>query len=91
MPSYKVVKPGFYDGVYHDPEGKYNTLSVPKPFDPVPKWLTPIPEVKQSRAEKQLRAEKEQADLDKLAQDKIAVDAVRFDNPPSLSNAVETL
>ena len=44
--TYKVIKPGFFNGKLYDPEGKRDTLTVDKPFkkDKIPSWLIVMPE-----------------------------------------------
>ena len=61
MPSYKVLKKGFFKGELYDPEGKRKVLHTAKPFElvkkkeAVPLWLQRIkPETaEQSAARKQ--------------------------------------
>ena len=48
MPSYKVIKKGFYNGTIYDPNGKRRVLHTEKPFpskdkkEQVPSWLEAI-------------------------------------------------
>lgn len=44
MATYKVIAPGFYDGLVYSPTGKRQVLTTEKPFakDKQPSWLEPI-------------------------------------------------
>lgn len=42
MPSYKVLKPGFFGGVYRAPGSKHDPVVTDKPLKPVPNWLEEI-------------------------------------------------
>ncbi len=67
MPQYKVIAPGFYDGRLYDPQGKRKTLSIDLPFNkknPMPTWLTKIPEESKALKEKREALEKSQKEAD---------------------------
>ena len=42
--SYKVIAPGFFNGMMYSPTGKRRTLTVEKPFkkDEIPSWVEEI-------------------------------------------------
>lgn len=54
MPSYKVIKPGFFAGHYYDPEGKRPVLVTDDPFKKaeMPSWVIPMPKTSQVVTEK---------------------------------------
>lgn len=91
MPTYEVIEQGFYKGQMYDPNGKRRILQSDAPFKPVPKWLKAVKEVTETAAEKKKRVEDDAAMTEINAQNKRDIDAVTFQNSPSLSNAVETL
>lgn len=49
MPSYKVIRLGFFDGRLYDPEGKRTVLHVEKELSPVPSWLVLVDEPKSAK------------------------------------------
>ena len=77
MPSYKVLKPGFYNGRLYDPEGKRPILHTNKPFpskkkkEQVPSWL----EYMETETDEQ-RNEREAAELEaaEKVNEKVAAD-----------------
>ena len=91
MPTYDVIEQGFFKGQMYDPNGKRRVLQTDAPLKPVPKWLKTVKEVSETAAEKKKRLDDEAAMAEVNAQNKRDIDAVTFQNPPSLSNAVETL
>jgi len=91
MPTYEVIEQGFYKGQMYDPNGKRRILQSDAPLKPVPKWLKAVKEVTETAAEKKKRVEDDAAMTEINAQNKRDIDAVTFQNSPSLSNAVETL
>lgn len=66
MPQYKVTSPGFHGGNYYHPTGKRRTLSTDKPYtnlkgkNPMPSWLSKMPE--ESASAKKKREAYEAAD-----------------------------
>lgn len=67
MPQYKVLEPGFYNGMVYDPNGKRPVLTTDKPFtknNPIPSWLGPMPEESAGLKAKREAYEKAQAELD---------------------------
>lgn len=91
MPTYEVIEQGFFKGQMYDPNGKRRVLQTDAPLKPVPKWLKAVKEISETAAEKKKRLDDEAAMVEVNAQNKRDIDAVTFQNPPSLSNAVETL
>lgn len=91
MPTYEVIEQGFFKGQMYDPNGKRRVLQTDAPLKPVPKWLKAVKDVTETAAEKKQRLADEVALAEVNAQNKRDIDAVTFQNPPSLSNAVETL
>jgi len=91
MPTYEVIEQGFFKGQMYDPNGKRRVLQTDTPLKPVPKWLKAVKDVTETAAEKKRRLADEAALAEVNAQNKRDIDAVTFQNPPSLSNAVETL
>jgi len=85
MPLYQVLERGFMNGQLYDPKGKRRTLSSPQPLKPVPSWLKPMEEKKETAAEKKERlaaeAAQAQAAADKAKEDKIDKDELTFINP----------
>jgi hypothetical protein len=49
MPSYRVIRLGFFDGRLYDPEGKRTLLHVEKELTQVPSWLVLVDEAKSSK------------------------------------------
>ena len=40
MPSYKVIAPGFFEGVLRKPDSlRTGVINTDKPIEPVPSWL----------------------------------------------------
>ena len=78
MPSYKVIKPGFYDSKYYHPEGKRQTLHTDKPFkkDEMPSWLEPI--AAETAAAKKKRLADEKKNAEKVKSDQKDVDDANF-------------
>lgn len=68
MPSYKVLKQGFFNGRLYDPEGKRPVLHTDKPFpkkgnkEQVPTWLEPMKTETAAQKKKREAAEKKAAD-----------------------------
>jgi len=91
MPTYEVIEQGFFKGQMYDPNGKRRVLQTDTPLKPVPKWLKAVKDVTETAAEKKRRLADEAALAEVNAQNKRDIDAVTFQNPLSLSNAVETL
>jgi len=91
MPTYEVIEQGFFKGQMYDPNGKRRVLQTDTPLKPVPKWLKAVKDVTETAAEKKQRLADEAAQAEVNAQNKRDIDAVTFQNPPSLSNTVETL
>ena len=54
MPSYKVIAPGFYQGMHYNPIGKRNVLHTDKPFSKknIPSWLIAMPKESTAVSEK---------------------------------------
>ena len=98
MPSYKVLKKGFYQGTTYDPEGKRRVLHRDKPFtkkngkEDVPSWLEPIKVSKKDadKAKKQ-QAEDVAAASKKKKQDREDIETASFIDDVSESSKVETL
>lgn len=86
MPSYQVIKPGFFGGRLYDPHGKRNVLHTEKAFpsknkkEQVPSWLKAIkaetPAEKKAREEEEARL-KEEADK-KAASDQKDIQGASF-------------
>jgi len=91
MPTYEVIEQGFFKGQMYDPNGKRRVLQTDAPLKPVPKWLKAVKDVTETAAEKKKRLDDKAAMVEVNAQNKRDIDAVTFQSPPSLSNAVETL
>lgn len=52
MPSYKVLEPGFFQGIYRTPgHPKHGTITTDEPLKPVPKWLHEIKGESATKAE----------------------------------------
>lgn len=64
MPTYKVVKKGFYGGIFYDPDGKRAMLTTDKPLKPIPKWL-------ESTKSKKVKVEEEESFLDSSPSDTV--------------------
>ncbi len=94
MPTYRVIKTGFYDGRLYDPEGKRQTLDRDKPFtkSEMPSWVEPTKEMspqQKAAATKKANADKAEADK-KAVEDQIDINDVTF-TEPAKSSTVETL
>lgn len=94
MPSYKVLQPGFFDGVLHKPgHPRHGVVNTEKPLKPVPTWLEPIKAESAAAKKKRAAAAKKAAD-DKAAADKDIENASFLGDGESAggeSGAVETL
>lgn len=92
MPTYKVLREGFFGGATYSPDGKRPTLTTDRPLKPVPSWLEEMkPEVaaegkKPTKAEATAAA-KAAAEAE-AATNKANLDAADFTGG---SNTVETL
>ena len=67
MPIYKVIAPGFHNDLFYHPEGKRNILETDKPFtkkNPMPSWLSEMPEESEALKAKREAYEKAQAELE---------------------------
>lgn len=53
MPLYKATSPGFWAGVYRDPNGKHPTVETAKPLSKkeLPSWLEPVSKTVAKKAE----------------------------------------
>lgn len=95
MPSYKVIKPGFFNSEYYHPEGKRNILHTDKPFSKkeMPSWLVEMP--KESAAMKKKREEQEAsrkaADIEKAKQDQKDISDASFLGAGESGNSIEDL
>lgn len=98
MPSYKVLKKGFFHGKLYDPEGKRPVLHTEEPFpmkdkkEQVPSWLEPIESETPAQAKKRKAAESRaaKATANKAEADKQDIAAASFMGDGESSN-VETL
>lgn len=93
MPQYKVLEPGFYDGILYKPNHPRNhTVRTDAPLKKVPSWLKLIKgeTAAGSKARRKAEADQAKADADKAKQDKVDVDSVTFTESPK-SAGVETL
>ena len=100
MPTYKVLKPGFFGGRQYDPEGKRPVLHTDKPFptkdkkEQVPSWLEPITETEAERKKQQAAEKKNAAAAAKKAeqdQKDIADASLIGEGESAQSATVETL
>lgn len=107
MPSYKVIEPGFFQGIYRTPgHPKHGVVVTDEPLKPVPKWLREIKGESAVKAETDLnpatgkpftKAElkklaDEKAEAAKLAEaNKIDTNAANFLNPTGSNNTPEKL
>jgi hypothetical protein len=90
MPLYKVIAPGFYDSKYYHPEGKRNVLYTDKPFsekNPMPSWLTDMPEESEVVKAKREAFEAAQAEL---AAAQVAEDKEDIANASSTGDGVDS-
>jgi len=91
MPSYRATEPGFFGGALYAPDSKREIVTTEKPLKPVPSWLKPIGETKETAAERKAREAAEAAALKaKKAEDEKAAKDVDFTNGANGSK-VETL
>jgi len=95
MPSYRVLKTGFFNGKLYSPTGKRKTLTVQKAFKEIPSWLElQKPESKKER-EKRLKEEKRL--VEEIASNKEDVQEASFlgtgegNDPAKPSSSVETI
>lgn len=53
MPLYRATSPGFWGGVYRDPNGKNPMVETAKPIakKDMPSWLEPVSAAKAKKAE----------------------------------------
>lgn len=99
MPSYKVLKPGFFNGRLYDPDGKRRTLHTDKPFpskdkkEQIPSWLAPLKAESAAQKKKREAAEKKAAAAatDKAEQDQKEISEASFMGEGEKSSTVETL
>lgn len=102
MPSYKVLKPGFFGGRLYDPTGKRPVLHTDKPFplknkvEQVPSWLKPIDKAEtaaQAKARKAAETKAANAAAKKAEQDQKDIADASFmgEGETGQSSAVETL
>lgn len=84
MPRYKVLEPGFHNGILHKPEHpRNNVVVVDKPFKKTPSWLELIKDETAAAKKKRITAEKaeDKTNATKAEQDKVDVDNVTFTEP----------
>lgn len=100
MPSYKVLKQGFFGGKLYSPEGKRSVLHTEKPFpskdkkEQVPSWLEAIKSETpaQAKARKTAETKATKAAAKKAEDDKKDIDEASFmGDGESTANPVETL
>ena len=96
MPRYKVIAPGFANGMLYKPNGKRSVLHTDKPFtkkNPMPSWLTDMPKESEAVRKKREAQEKSQAeaDGDKSEQDKKDIQDASFLGEGEAGSKVETL
>ena len=99
MPSYKVLKQGFFGGKLYNPDGKRNTLHTEKPFpskdkkEQVPTWLEAIvgETPAQAKARKGAETKAANAAAKKAKDDKQEIADASFMGEGEASNTVETL
>ena len=53
MPLYRATKPGYWGGIYRDPDGKHPTVETAKPISKkdLPSWLEPVSAAASKKAE----------------------------------------
>ena len=83
MPRYKVIAPGFANGMLYNPEGKRRVLNTDKPFtkkNPMPSWLADMPKESDAACKKREAQEASQAetDSDKSEQDQKDIKEASF-------------
>ena len=90
MPKYKATQPGFFNDRLYGPNLKRKFVTTDKPFakGAKPKWLTLVPAVRQTKAQKDDADQIAKDAAEKAAQDKIERDAVTFTENPK---TVQTL
>ena len=101
MPSYTVLKQGFFHGRLYDPDGKRPILHTTKKFPPkgknkvedVPSWLEALPEETSAECKKRLAAENKssKANTKKAASDIADIQDASFMAEGEKSSTVETL
>jgi len=101
MPSYKVLKQGFFNGRLYDPEGKRPMLHTDKPFpnkpkskvENIPSWLESVKSESAAQKKKRLAAEKKDAAeaAEKAEVDQKEIDDASFMGEGETVNPVETL
>jgi len=99
MPSYKVIKKGFFHGKLYDPEGKRPMLHTDKAFpsknkvEQVPSWLEAIKSETPAQAKARKTAETKAANAaaKKAKDDKKEIDSATFMGDGETVNPVETL
>lgn len=107
MPSYKVIKPGFFHGRLYDPLGKRPVLHIDKPFpfkkdektgkntkvEDVPSWLEPGKPETAAQVKKRIAAETKAANAaaEKSEADQKEIDEASFMGAGEKSSTVETL
>lgn len=99
MPSYNVLKQGFFAGRLYDPEGKRTVLHTDEPFpkkgnkEQVPSWLEPIKTENDTQKKKREVAEKKAAEAaaKQLEADQKEIADASFMGDGETANPVETL
>lgn len=53
MPLYNVIAPGFWGGIYRNPNGRHSVVETAKPIakKDMPSWLEPVSNVESKKAE----------------------------------------
>lgn len=92
MPSYKVLEPGFFQGIYRTSgHPKHGIVITDKPLDPVPKWLSEIKGETVAKADIQLNPATSKpytkAELKKLADEKAAAEKLAAANKIDTTSA----
>ncbi len=97
MPRYKVIAPGFANGVLYKPDGKRSVLHTDKPFNkknnPMPSWVTNMPkESDGARKKRESReATKAETDATQAEQDQKDIDEASFLGDGESGSNVETV
>ena len=96
MPRYKVIAPGFANGMIYKPDGKRSVLQTDKPFtknNPMPSWLAEMPKESPGARKKREKQEAHQAaaDGEKSEQDQKDIDEASFLGDGEAGSAVETI
>jgi len=88
MATYRVIKPGFINDVFHHPDDPdHNTATVEKKFKKCPSWLKLI---KDAPDEELTSQQKAAITRKKNAEEKQAeLDAVNFQEDPALAGPTE--